>query len=102
MEIPTVEITTGTRICEITFKGRRISLILPDTNMLGYEENNFIDSKHATKLSKQIFKYNNESIGIAQSYEEDMKDRKELINIIKEQIPDVPSGFLRSMQRSLF
>src|SRR4030042_2470142 len=101
MEIPTVEITTGTRICEITFKGRRISLILPDTNMLGYEENNFIDSKHATKLSKQIFKYNNESIGIAQSYEEDLKDRKDVINMIKENVTGIPSDFLKSMKRSL-
>lgn len=102
MGTPTAEIPAGTRIHELSFKGKNITLILPDVNTVGYDQNNFMDSKRATKLARQIFKYNNETIGIAQSYEEDIKERKELINIIKEQISDVPSAFLKSMNRSLF
>jgi len=96
----TFEIPEGTRVCEIVFRDKSVSLILPDKNLVGYDEKNYFEDKRATKLSRKIFQLNNEAIGVAQSYEEELKDRKEIVSIIREKIPGISPNFLDSMRRS--
>jgi hypothetical protein len=90
----------GTRVWEISLSGETIPLILPDTNAVGYDEGNFIEDKRASRFSRKIFELNNETIGISESYEGDLKKRREIISLVRENVSDIPQGFLKSMGRS--
>src|SRR4030066_495008 len=94
------ETPEGSRVYEITIKGKSVNLILPDTEAGGYDENIYFKDKHATSLSRKLFKINDEIISTGQSYEEEVIIRKEIMNSIKESIPGIPSNFLDSMRRS--
>src|SRR4030042_6646471 len=94
------ETPEGSRVYELTVKGKSVNLILPDTEEGGYYENIYFKDRHETSLSRKLFKINDEIIGTGQSYEEEVIIRKEIMNSIKESIPGIPSKFLDSMRRS--
>ena len=94
------EIPEGSRVYDITVRGKSVNLILPDTEAGDYDENIYFKDKHATSLSRKLFKLNDEIINTGQSYEEEVAIRKEIVNTIKERVPGIPSKFLNSMRRS--
>src|SRR4030042_4247088 len=94
------ETPEGSRVYELTVKGKSVTLILPDSEEGGYDENIYFKDRHATSLSRKLFKINDEMIGTGQSYEEEVIIRKEIMNSITEGLPGIPSKFLDSMRRS--
>ena len=96
-----IRVPEGAGIFQIILNDKKISLVLPDMNHPLFEEENFHINNHSSKITRQINRYNNNQIGIFESYEEDKKKRKEVVEIIQREFSNIPAKFITSLKRSL-